>query len=107
MLKMIHIVDKISCHSEWNYNHCWDQGLVKDLPLVLVMHADVMDNKDISIDTNANCDQFVGDIDEVRVKIKEETHWNIFQWFTKDTMFYKGNAVKDTKNAVHQYQPSQ
>ena len=106
---MIHIVDTISCHSERNHNHCWDQGLGKGLPLGLVLHVDVLDNKDISIDTNANCDQFVGNIDEVSGKIKEETHWNILhkKGVTINAKFYNGNTVEDTKNAVHQYQPIQ
>ena len=49
----------------------------KDFPLGVSFNQVVLDNKNISVDNNTNCQEFIVGVDEVVKESKENTKWYI------------------------------
>ena len=68
----------------------------------------MLENKDISVDNNANRQESIADVDEVVREVKKETKRKILRMGGNDNPLSDDiDTIEDTKEGVHQYHPIQ
>ena len=72
------------------------------------MNIVVFNNKNISVDSNANGQEFVANIDEVIEEIENNTQWDVIQNTTAiQNIQYQSDTVKDSNKGIYDHHPVQ
>ena len=68
----------------------------------------VLENKDVSVDNNADGQESIADVDEVVREVKKETKRKILRMGGNDNPLSDDiDTIEDTKEGVHQHHPIQ
>ena len=68
----------------------------------------MLENKDVSVDNNADGQESIADVDEVVREVKKETKRKIVRMGgNNNPLSDDNNTIEDTKEGVHQHHPIQ
>ena len=84
----IFVVDCKSSKNHGNPKNCWEQTLYKDFLSSLSFNNGVIENKDISVENNADSEEPVADVDEVDREVETNAK--------NDIIMMRASAAKDS-----------